>query len=218
MAAIEIFRTIPGPKQSWRPLTVRIDDSRRVRIPGAGFESVAVEVGTHRVSIDGVDHVVQSVEVRVSADRPTQVLVGPGAGGISTDRHRVDIKESSDKEELPHCLIPLHNPGGLPQTLAQGRNKAWLAFALMLGTGLCLIALGVFFLLDAKLAYQYLSGLVIVGIGAWIVWKLRIVWWSIWNQRHWPMEDWRVNDKAGGLEEWKRWNSASPDEWTTLWS
>ena len=218
MAVIEIFRTIPGPKQSWQPLTVRIDDSRRVRIPGAGFETVDVEVGTHHLSVDGADHVRQSIEVHVSADRSTQVLVGPGAGGISTDRHRVDIKESSDKEDLPRCLIPLHNPGGLPQTLAQGRNKAWLAFALMFGTGLFLVALGVFFLLDAELAYQYLSGLVILGIGAWIIWKLRIVWWSIWNQRHWPMEDWRVNDKVGGSEEWKRWSSASPDEWTNLWS
>jgi len=218
MAVIEIFRTIPGPKQSWQPLSVRIDDSRRVRIPGAGFKTVDVEVGTHHLSVDGADHVRQSIEVHVSADRPTQVLVGPGAGGISTDRHRVDIKESFDKEDLPRCLIPLHNPGGLPQTLTQGRNKAWLAFALMFGTGLFLIALGIFFLLDAELAYQYLSGLVILGMGAWIVWKLRNVWWSIWNQRHWPMEDWRVNDKVGGSEEWKRWSSASPDEWTNLWS
>ena len=47
MAVIEIFRTIPGPKQSWRPLTVDIDHSHRVRIPGAGFETVDVEVGNH---------------------------------------------------------------------------------------------------------------------------------------------------------------------------
>jgi len=218
MAAIEIFRTIPGPKQSWRPLTVHIDDSRRVRIRGAGFETVDAEAGPHHLSVYGADHVRQSIEVHVAANRPTQVLVGPGAGGISTDRHRVDIKECSDKEDLPRCLIPLHNPGGLPQTLAQGRNKAWLAFLMMLGTGLFLVALGVLFLFDAKFAVQYLFGLVILGIGAWIVWRLRIVWWSIWNQRHWPMEDWRVNDKVGGSEEWKRWSSASPDEWTNLWS
>jgi len=218
MAVIEIFRTIPGPKQSWRPLTVRIDDSHRVRIPGAGVETVDVEVGTHRLSVDAADHVAQSIEVTVDADRTTQVLVGPGAGGISTDRHRVDIKECSNKEDLPRCLIPLHNPEGLPQTLTQGRNKAWLAFALMLGAGLFLIALGVFFLFDAELAYQYLIGLVVLAVGTWIVWKLRIVWWSIWNQRHWPMEDWRVNDKVGGSEEWKRWSSASPDDWTNVWS
>jgi len=218
MAAIEIFRTIPGPKQSWRAWTVAIDDSHRVRIPGAGFETVEVEVGKHRMNVGGTGQKGQSIEVNVVVDRPTQVLVGPGAGGISADRHRVDIMECTDKKDLPRCLIPLNDPGGLPQTLAQGRNKAWLAFALMLGTGLFLIALGVFFLADAKLAYQYLSGLVLMTMGAWIVWKLRIVWRSIWNQRRWPLEDWRVNDKVGGSKEWERWGSSSPDDWSSVWS
>jgi hypothetical protein len=217
MAVIEIFRTIPGPKQSWRPLTLRIDDSHRVRIPGAGFEAVDVEVGMHHLSVDGVSHADQSIDVNVVGDRPTQVLVGPGAGGTSADRHRVDIKECSVKEDLPRCLIPLHDPGGLPQTLTQGRKRAWLAFALLLGTGVFLCALGAFFLANAKVAFQYLAGFVILAIGAWIVWKLRIAWRSIWNQRHWPMEDWRVNDKIGGSEEWKRWSSSSPDDWTDLW-
>ena len=218
MAVIEIFRTIPGPKQSWRPLTVVIDDSHRVRIPGAGFKTLKVGVGRHRMSVGGTGHTAQSIEVNVVADRTTQVLVGPGAGGVSSDQHRIDIKECTDKRDLPRCLIPLNNPGGLPQTLAQGRNKAWLAFLMMLGTGLFLIALGVLFLFDAKLAVQYLFGLVILAIGAWIVWRLRIVWLSIWNQRHWPMEDWRVNDKASGSEEWERWSSDSPDDWSNLWT
>jgi hypothetical protein len=115
MAVIEIFRTIPGPKQSWRPLTVDIDHSHRVRIPGAGFETVDVEVGNHRIGVGGDS---QSIEVNVVADRPTQVLVGPGAGGASADQPRLDIKECTDKKDLPRCLIPLNNPGGLRQTLA----------------------------------------------------------------------------------------------------
>ena len=211
MAVIEIFRTIPGPKQSWRPLTVRIDDSRRAHVPGAGYVPIEVGLGTHRLGIDGTLHPGQSIDVTVVGDRPTQVLVGPGAGGISADGHRVDIRECSDREELPRCLIPLHDPGGLPQTLTRGRNKAWLAFVLMLGTGLSLCVLGTYFLTNAKVVVQYPAGFVIMAIGAWIVWKLRIVWWSIWNQRDWPMEDWRVNDNVGGSEEWKRWSSSSPD-------
>ena len=218
MAVIEIFRTIPGPKQSWRPLTVVIDDSHRVRIPGAGFETVDVDVGTHRMSVTGAEYASQGIEVDVVADRPTQVLVGPGAGGASADRHRVDIKECTDKNDLPRCLIPLNNPGGLPQTLTQGRNKAWLAFSLMLSVGFGLVGIGTVFLVLASVAVQTLSAVILVVIGAWIVWKLRIVWRSIWNQRRWPMEDWRVNDKVEGSEEWERWISPSPDDSPSLWT
>ena len=121
------------------------------------------------------------------------------------------------KEDLPRCLIPLHAPGGLPQTLAQGRNKAWLAFACLLGVGLFLTALGIVFLIEATVAFQYLCSFVILAIGVRIAWRLRIVWRSIWNQRHWPMEEWRVNDKAAGSEEWRRWAPA-PDDSSTVWS
>lgn len=68
---------------------------------------------------------------------------------------------------------------GLPQTLAQGRNKAWLPFAILLGMALFLIAIGVYFVVDAKLAFQYLSGIVILAIAARILWRLRVVWRSI---------------------------------------
>ena len=218
MAVIEIFRTIPGPKQNWRRLSVVIDDSHRVNIPGAGFETVDVEVGKHRMTVGGPGRDGQSIEVNVVAQRPTQVLVGPGAGGIPADQHRADIKECTNKEDLPRCLIPLNNPGGLPQTLAQGRNKAWLAFGLMLIVGLGLVGVGIVFLVMARAAVQSLMAVVLFAIGAWIAWKLRIVWRSIWNQRHWPMEDWRVNDKVEGSEEWERWSSPSPDDSSSLWT
>ena len=218
MAVIEIFRTIPGPKQTWRRLTVVIDDAHRVRIPGAGFETVDVDVGRHRMRVGGTRHEGQRIEVDVVADRPTQVLVGPGAGGASADQHRVDIKECTDRNELPRCLIPLDDPGGLPQTLAQGRNKAWVAFGLMLLVGVGLVGVGIVFLEMARVAVQSLLAVILFAIGAWIVWRLRIVWRSIWNQRHWPMEDWRVDDKVGGSEEWKRWTSPSPDDSPSLWT
>jgi hypothetical protein len=89
---------------------------------------------------------------------------------------------------------------------------------MMLAMALFVCALGVYLLDGAKVAGGVLIGLIVTAIGARIVWNLRKVWRAIWNQRRWPMEDWRVNDKVGGATEWERWNSSSPDEWTNLWS
>ena len=70
MAVIEIFRTIPGPKQTWRRLTVVIDDPTVCEFP-------ALDSRRSTLMSEGTECALVALVTTVSASRSTSSPIGP---------------------------------------------------------------------------------------------------------------------------------------------
>ena len=216
MAEIDIFRTYPAPKESWRSCAVRLDGKVVARLGGGGYKKVIASPGKHSISVGKSGFEGENLPIVVVDGVPTQILVGLGISNPnrpisdSNNPRRFGIKECSDSDDLPRCAIPLHSPGGLPHTLRQGQVKAVVALLALGGfsllallAGVVLMALGV----SGGDPFRVVCGLVVTSIPALLCWKLARGVRLVVNQRHWPMEAWRVNDKITAQDEWKRWGA-----------
>src|ERR1700722_12081981 len=129
MSDIEVFRTYPAPKMSWKQWDIKLDGHVLARIGGAGSRVVSAEPGRHDLSVKHHGDESRNLSVMVTEDRQAMVLVGmgiEGAGGLGA-------KECDKVDDLPRGAIPIHAPGGNTQTLAQGRAKAVAGLAVTIG-------------------------------------------------------------------------------------
>jgi len=218
MATILLFRTYPAPGTSWRRWRVYLDGTLVGHVGGGGFRSISTEPGKHHIRATDGDSEGQTVAIDVRADQKALVLVGLGvrdSEGVGT--RRIGIRECTDTpHDLPRCGIPIHAPGGRTQTFVQGRRKdargLAVFFALilfLLGTGIEVVVKS---LSPGGQSFRLMFGILSLGIGAWLVWKIRLGVRLTINQWSWPLEDWRVDYKGGEMNEWKRWSADVPDE------
>jgi hypothetical protein len=218
MATILIFRTYPAPGTSWRRWPVYLDGTVVTHVGGAGYRSISAEPGKHEIRVTHGDSESQTLAISVRSDQKTLVLAGLGvrdSEGFGV--RRIGIRECTDSpDDLPHGAIPIHAPSGNTQTFAQGRRKdarglaVFLAFILFfLGTGIDVV---VDSLSPGGQSFRLIFGILGIGIGAWLVWKIRLGVRLTINQWSWPLEDWRVDYKGGEMNEWKRWSADVTDE------
>jgi hypothetical protein len=206
MARIEVFRTYPAPKTSWRRWEIKLDGHVVALIGGAGCKVITAEPGRHDLSVKHGGHESQRLSIEVANGRTTMVLVGMGVSG--TDG--LGAKECFVVDDLPRGAVPIHAPGGDTQTFAQGRRKAIAALSFVVGVDLLLWVIGAVAVangLSGHEPFRIVIGVVVFAVATWFAFKIWPGVRLISHQGSWPLEDWRVDSKGAESEEWKRWAS-----------
>jgi hypothetical protein len=198
MATIEVFRTYPAPKQSWRSYEIRLDGHVVGRIGGAGYKRFSVGEGTHRLSVHHRGEDGPGLVLDAANGHSKWVLVG----------ENLSVAECSSVGDLPRCAIPLTDASGQTQSMKAGRSRAVRA-----GVVLNLVTLG-FFLFGAGIVirsvterdyFRVMVGAIGIAIGLLLFVKIWPGTRIMLNQWSWPLEQWRIEDKAAGFDEWRRW-------------
>ena len=148
----------------------------------------------------------QAITVDVRPGKEQYILVGRNVGGkdARTDSGRVlKVALVADRSDLPRCAIPELSPNGTRQTLERGRRNAIMAavFLVLLAAGL--FTNGVLSISRAPETgnFSIAVGVITALIGIFLGWKIFPGIRLLWNQRHWPFEDWRVESKGDfGIE------------------
>jgi hypothetical protein len=218
MATIQIFRTYPAPGTSWRRWPVYLDGALVSRVGGASYRSISAEPGRHEIRVVHGDSESQTLAIDVRSGQPTLILVGLGvrdSEGFGV--RRIGIRECTDSpDDLPRGGITIHAPGGSTQTFAQGRRKDVRGLAVLAAVILVCLVTGIDVLVKSLSpggqSFRLIFGILGLGIGAWLAWKIRLGVKLTINQWSWPLEDWRVDYKGGEMNEWRRWSADVPDE------
>lgn len=171
MAEIEVFRTYPAPKTSWRRWEIKLDGHVVALIGGAGCKVISAEPGHHDLSVKQGGHETQMLSIEVTNGRTALVLVGIGVGGADG----VGAKECLVVDDLPRGAIPIHTPGDNTQTFAQGRRKNVVALALLLGVDLLLWAIGALAVekgISGHEPFRIVIGLMMFAVATWFAFKI----------------------------------------------
>jgi hypothetical protein len=208
---ILVFRTYPGPKRSWKNVTVMVDGRHGGKVGGAGTITIATSPGEHELVVRGPHSVAsRATTVNVAESSPALVLVA-ATSGESSPIDTIAVRQVARQDELPKSCIPLFSPSGNAQSYRAGRNRAYVALVVLIVIALGLLVAGVVTL--TRLSRNGGAGigfLIFEVIGIFLLWKLRPGVRLVWNQRDWPLPDWRVNEKGDELIEWRRLSSETP--------